>query len=73
VVLKAGHDPLGMRRCEDGHELVLWRSSGPDTEPCWFCGGKEKSSAYWQPGYRTGWYYSFAAPPVRYDQNSSTA
>jgi hypothetical protein len=53
--------PLRIKRCEEGHEMVLWRCTGADTEPCWFCGGQGKQSAYWTPGYTAGWYYVVAA------------
>jgi hypothetical protein len=44
--------------------MVLWRCTGADTEPCWFCGGQGKQSAYWTPGYTAGWYYVVAARQV---------
>jgi hypothetical protein len=56
-----GSGPLDIRRCEEGHDIVLWHCSGPDTEPCWFCGGEGKAASYWMPGYAAGWYYLNAA------------
>jgi hypothetical protein len=53
--------PLGIKRCEEGHDMVLWRCVGPDSESCWFCGGKGRPSSYSMPGYSAGWFYLVAA------------
>jgi hypothetical protein len=65
VMPYAGTSPLGIKRCEEGHDLVLWRCTGPDTEPCWFCGGRGNPSGYWLPSYAAGWYYLVAARQAR--------
>jgi hypothetical protein len=57
----AGSGLLGIKRCEDGHDVVLWRCVGPDTEFCWFCGGQGKPSTYSMPGYTAGWFYLVTA------------